>query len=164
MMLERGVFMEAKRVEDSKSEQIQIIFNSHINGNKRLFGGQLLQWIDTVGAVVARRHACREVTTACIDNLQFRAGVMVNSTLVLIGKMTYVGRTSMEVRVDTFVEALGGMRKLVNTAYLVFVALDENQRPAEVPKLMLENEQERDEFENGRRRQALRKERRNQGY
>ena len=163
-MLERGVFMEAKRVEDSKSEQIQIIFNSHINGNKRLFGGQLLQWIDTVGAVVARRHACREVTTACIDNLQFRAGVMVNSTLVLIGKMTYVGRTSMEVRVDTFVEALGGMRKLVNTAYLVFVALDENQRPAEVPKLMLENEQERDEFENGRRRQALRKERRNQGY
>ena len=64
----------------------------------------------------------------------------------------------------TFVEALGGMRKLVNTAYLVFVALDENQRPAEVPKLMLENEQERDEFENGRRRQALRKERRNQGY
>ena len=163
-MLERGVFMEAKRVEDSKSEQIQIIFNSHINGTKRLFGGQLLQWIDTVGAVVARRHACREVTTACIDNLQFRAGVMVNSTLVLIGKMTYVGRTSMEVRVDTFVEALGGMRKLVNTAYLVFVALDENQRPAEVPKLMLENEQERDEFENGRRRQALRKERRNQGY
>ena len=163
-MLERGVFMEAKRVEDSKSEQIQIIFNSHINGNKRLFGGQLLQWIDTVGAVVARRHACREVTTACIDNLQFRAGVMVNSTLVLIGKMTYVGRTSMEVRVDTFVEALGGMRKLVNTAYLVSVALDENQRHAEVPKLMLENEQERDEFENGRRRQALRKERRNQGY
>ena len=156
--------MEAKRVSDSKSEQLQIIFNSHINGNKRLFGGQLLQWIDTVGAVVARRHACREVTTACIDNLQFREGVMVNSTLVLLGKVTYVGRTSMEVRVDTFVESLSGMRELVNTAYLVFVALDENQHPAEVPRLILETDQERSEFENGRRRQKLRQERRHQGY
>lgn len=123
-----------------------------------------MQWIDTVGGVVARRHSGREITTACVDNLQFRSAVVINSTVVLIGKMTYVGRTSMEVRVDTFVESLEGIRTLVNTAYLVFVALDDEGRPVPVPRLILETDQEKAEFENGARRQTLRKERRNQGY
>lgn len=153
-----------KTVADSRTEQVQIILNSHINGNKRLFGGKLMQWIDTVGAVVARRHAGREVTTACIDNLQFRAAVVINSTVVLVGKMTYVGNTSMEVRVDAFVESLDGMRELVNTAYMVFVALDEEQRPVPVPRLRLLTEQEKSEYENGLLRQQFRKERRNMGF
>ena len=93
--------MQAKTVRESRTEQVQLVRNTHINGNKRLFGGALMQWIDTVGGVVARRHSGREVTTACVDNLQFRSAVVINSTVVLVGKMTYVGRTSMEVRVDT---------------------------------------------------------------
>lgn len=156
--------LSAKHVADSRTEHVEIILNPHINGYKRLFGGQLMAWIDTVGGVVARRHAGKEVTTACIDNLQFRKAVTVNSTVVLVGKVTYVGRTSMEVRVDTFCEHMDGMRELVNTAYLVFVALDENQNPTPVPGLILETEQEKSEFENGARRQALRKERGHQGY
>ena len=123
-----------------------------------------MQWIDTVGGVVARRHSGREVTTACVDNLQFRSAVVINSTVVLVGKMTYVGRTSMEVRVDTFMESLEGIRTLVNTAYLVFVALDDQNRPIPVPRLILETDQEKAEFKNGARRQSLRKERRDQGY
>ena len=89
---------------------------------------------------------------------------MINSTVVLVGKMTYVGRTSMEVRVDTFMESLEGIRTLVNTAYLVFVALDDQNRPIPVPRLILETDQEKAEFKNGARRQSLRKERRDQGY
>ena len=155
---------QAKLTADSRTEQVQIVLPQHANSAKRLFGGMLMEWIDVVAAVVARRHANSEVTTACIDNLQFRAAVVINSTVVLIGKMTYVGRTSMEVRVDTFVEHLDGQRELVNTAYMVFVALDEHQRPVAVPKLLVQNEQERYEFESGARRQQLRKERRHQGY
>ena len=124
--------MQAKTVRESRTEQVQLVRNTHINGNKRLFGGALMQWIDTVGGVVARRHSGREVTTACVDNLQFRSAVVINSTVVLVGKMTYVGRTSMEVRVDTFMESLEGIRTLVNTAYLVFVALDDQNRPIPV--------------------------------
>lgn len=118
---------EAKRVSESAAEQVQLVLSSHINGYKRLFGGQLMAWIDMLGGVIARRHAEHEVTTACIDNLQFKKAVTINSTLVLKGKMTYVGRSSMEVRVDTFVERLDGTRELVNTCYMVLVALDENQ-------------------------------------
>ncbi len=151
--------LQGKRVADSRAEQIQIVLNGHINGYGRLFGGQLVEWIDIVAAVVARRHCQREVTTVTIDNLQFKHPVHANSTMILRGKMTYVGRTSMEIKVDSYVERLNGDRKLVNTAYLVMVALDENHQPVEVPRLLLETDEERAEWEAGKRRQELRKQR-----
>lgn len=137
---------------------------THINGSGRLFGGQLVEWIDVVAAVVARRHSGCNVTTAAIDNLQFKAGAFMNNTLVLIGRITYVGNTSMEVRVDTYVEDLSGIRKVVNRAYLVMVALDEKDNPIEVPKLILDTEAERAEWESGKKRHALRHRRRKEGF
>ena len=95
-----------KSVSASRTEQIQILMPEHINGAGRLFGGKLVEWIDVVASVVARRHSGCNVITAAIDNLQFKAGAYVNDTLVLIGRVTHVGRTSMEVRVDTYVESL----------------------------------------------------------
>ncbi len=100
--------MQGKFVADSRTEQVQILMPGQINGQYRLFGGHLMEWIDVVAAVVARRHSGYEVTTACVDNLQFKAPAFVNDTIILVGKMTYVGKTSMEVRVDTYVEALSG--------------------------------------------------------
>ena len=114
-----------KRVSASRTEQIQILMPEHINGAGRLFGGKLVEWIDVVASVAARRHSGCNVITAAIDNLQFKAGAYVNDTLVLIGRVTHVGHTSMEVRVDTYVESLNGTRSVVNRAYLVLVALDE---------------------------------------
>ncbi|MEG0692908.1 MAG: acyl-CoA thioesterase [Oscillospiraceae bacterium] len=148
-----------KRVSDSLTEQIQILMPEHINGYKRLFGGKLMEWIDVVGAVVARRHSGCNVTTACVDNLIFKAAAYVNSTIVLKGCMTYVGRTSMEVRVDTFVEKLSGEQKMINTAYLVLVALDDNDRPTSVPPLLLESEEQEIEFAAGQTRSEYRKNR-----
>lgn len=156
--------MEPKRVSDSQTEQVQILMPIHINGADRLFGGQLVEWIDVVAAVVARRHSGCNVITAAIDNLQFKAGAFINNTLVLIGRITHVGKTSMEVRVDTYVEDLTGMRKVVNRAYLVMVALDEVGNPTKVPSLVLETESERAEWESGKRRHALRIKRRREGY
>ena len=155
---------KAKRVADSRTEQIQILMPEHINGAGRLFGGKLVEWIDVVAGVVARRHSGCNVTTAAIDNLQFKAGAYVNNTLVLVGHITHVGRTSMEVRVDTYVEQLDGMRTVVNRAYLVLVALDEEERPVEVPGLILESETERAEWEAGETRRILREQRRLEGY
>jgi acyl-CoA hydrolase len=160
----KGYPMEPKRVSDSLTEQVQIIMPSHINGSDRLFGGQLVEWIDVVAGVVARRHCGHNITTAAIDNLQFKAGAFINNTLVLIGRITYVGTSSMEVRVDTYVENLQGIRKVVNRAYLVMVALDDNNQPIEVPKLILETEAERAEWEAGKKRHDLRNERRKEGY
>lgn len=88
-----------KRVSDSMTSQVQIIMPEHINGYHRLFGGQLVEWIDVVAGVVARRHSNRNVTTAFIDHLHFKAPAYANDTVVIKGRITYVGRTSMEVRV-----------------------------------------------------------------
>ncbi len=156
--------MEAKRVSDSYTEQIQILMPEHINGYQRLFGGKLMEWIDVVAAVVARRHSGCNVTTAAIDNLQFQSAAHVNDTLVLTGRITYVGTTSMEVRVDTFVEGLSRERRLVNRAYLVMVALNDQEHPVPVPGLILEDQEEKAEWTNGELRRLLRQERRNQGY
>ena len=156
--------LESKRVEESRTEQIQILMPAHINGAGRLFGGKLVEWIDVVAGVVARRHSGRNVITAAIDNLQFKEGAYVNDTLVLIGRITYVGRTSMEVRVDTYVEDLAGLRKVVNRAYLVLVALDDKGQPTEVPGLLIDGETEKAEWEAGERRRALRTRRRLEGF
>lgn len=153
-----------KTVAQSRTEQIQILMPEHINGYSRLFGGKLMEWIDVVAGVVARRHSGHEVTTAAIDNLQFKAAAHINSTVVLIGRITYVGRTSMEVRVDAFVEELDGRRQMINRAYLVMVALDEHEQPTPVPPLTLESEEDRAEWEAGLRRRNLRRERRAENY
>lgn len=151
-----------KTVEESRTEHVQIIYQAHINGTGRLFGGRLMEWIDTVGAVVALRHAGTQVITAAVDHLIFKAAVPLNSTVVMIGEITYVGRTAMEVRVDTYVEQLFDMqRELVNRAYLVYVALDENNNPIEVPRLIVTTMEQIAEYEAGRNRQIQRKARNN---
>lgn len=151
---------QTKRVEDSQSEIVQLVLAQHINGYNRLFGGQLVAWIDILAGVVARRHSNRNVTTATIDNLQFKHPAHVNDVVVLIGKITYVGKTSMEVRVDTYIEDLAGDKELINTAYLVLVALDEKEQPTEVPRLVLETDEEKAEWEAAEKRRQFRKQRR----
>ncbi len=153
-----------KRVADSITHHAELIMLQHINGQQRLFGGVLMQWIDVVAAVTARRHSGCNVVTASVDNLNFKSGANINDTLILEGKITYVGKTSMEVRVDTFVEKLNGERKEINRAYFVMVALDENKNPTKVPGLIIETEEEREEFEAGRKRYELRKLRKKENY
>lgn len=154
----------AKHVSDSEVEQIQIVLGYHLNGQGRVFGGQLAAWIDIVAGAVAQRHCNHNITTAAIDSLQFRKPVYANEIVILHGKLTYVGKTSMEVRVDSFSEDITGIRKLVNTAYVVLVALDENQKPTPVPQLICENFQQKAEWDGGEKRRKLRKERRKEAY
>lgn len=156
--------MQAKSVRDSETEQIQLILPEHLNPSGRLFGGRLLAWIDIVAAVTARRHAECNVTTASIDRLCFREGAFPGDTLVLRGRVTYVGTTSMEIRVDTFREDLSGKRRLINYAYLVMVAIDSHQKPVPVPPLSLSTEAQRQEWEAGKKRSLFRKNRRQMGF
>lgn len=156
--------LRAKHVSNSATEQVQPVFYSHLNSQKRLFGGELVSWIDALAGVVARRHSSSIVTTAAIDNLQFKMPIFAHSVVVLYGRMTYVGRTSMEVRVDSYVEELSGERQLVNTAYLVLVALDEHGKPTPVPGLICDTPEEKAEWEAGKKRYALRIQRRRESF
>lgn len=153
-----------KRVSDSQVEQSYLLMPRHINGSGRLFGGQLVSWIDEVAGIVGKRHSESDIVTACFDNLVFKAGAYLNDTVVVRGHLTYVGNTSMEVRVDTYREALDGTRTMINRAYVVMVAMDQNGKARPVPGLLIEGESAKAEWEAAQRRAELRKVRRKEGF
>ena len=129
-----------KAVSESRIEQVYQVRPEHLNGAGRLFGGKLMEWIDELAGLVGIRHAQQDVITASIDNLKFIRGAYLKDIIVLIGRVTFVGRTSMEVRVDTYIESIEGIRKPINRAYLTLVAIDAQGNPVEVPGLILETE------------------------
>lgn len=153
-----------KKVSDSLTQQQYLICPAHINHYGRLFGGQLLKWIDELAGIVAIRHCGTTVTTAAIDNLQFQAPAYTGDMIVLEGRVTYVGHSSMEVRVDTFREALDGSREMINRAYMDMVAIDCRGKGVEVPDLLPETEEEKAEYEAAKKRKQLRKQRRQEGF
>lgn len=145
-----------KKVEESQTETAHLILPKHLNGTQRLFGGTLMQWIDEVAAIVAKRHCGTKVTTASVDNLTFLKGAYENDLVIIKGKMTWVGKTSMEVCVDTYVENLNGERTQINNAHFIMIALDEKDKPIQVPKLLLETEDEKIAWEHGEERRRIR--------
>jgi acyl-CoA hydrolase len=155
-----------KDVSDSTTEWTRIIKYEDINGENRLFGGRLMEWIDELAVTVAIRHSGNPVTTAAVDNMQFKQGAKLNDIVVLIGKITHVGKTSMEVRVDTYVEDYRtGMRHVLNRAYLTEVCIDDDDTPVLVPYgLNVKTESEKAEWEGAEKRIELRKQRRREGF
>ena len=141
-----------------KTTTVQIVMPQHCNGyaKPRLFGGQIMAWIDVVGAVAARRYTGRAVTTVCIDNLTFLKPAYLNDTVVQEAMVTWTGRTSLEVRVDSMVERLDGSRELINRAYVVFVALDDEDKPTTVPPFVPETEEEIRNFHDADTRKRMR--------
>lgn len=145
-------------------EQVYQVRPEYLNGAGRLFGGKLMEWIDEIAGLVAIRHSQTNVVTASVDNLKFIRGAYQNDLLVMIGKVSYVGNTSMEIRVDTYVEDLNGMRRPINRAYLTLVAINENGEPTEIPGIILQNKGEEAEWEAGKKRKELRIQRKKEGF
>jgi len=118
-----------------------------------------MEWIDTTAGVTAMRHSGIVVTTAAVDHLEFKNGAYLGDILVIIGKVVYVGNTSIDVRVDTYVEDVKtGLRRPINRAYLTEVCVDKDGKPVPVPYgLTLSNESEKAEFEIAKKRRESRK-------
>ncbi len=150
----------SRPVSWSSVQQIQVVMPQHYNARGRLFGGQLMAWIDVVGGIVAIRHSGMECTTASVDYLSFEKPINAGEIILLKGCVTHVGNSSMEVRVDTFIEHPGREYEMANRAYITYVALDHAGKPARVPRLELSTPEERVEWEKGVLRAAQRKERR----
>jgi acyl-CoA hydrolase len=129
---------------------------SHVNGMNRLFGGQLMAWIDVTAAVEARRHTRRQVITAAVDNLSFLGPAYLDETLRLEARVTWTGKTSLEVRVDSFAESLSGSGRMINRAYLVFVAFDGGGKPVPVPPFEPRTEGEKEEWKRALERRERR--------
>ena len=142
-----------------------LLRHEDINGSNRLFGGRLMEWIDELAGIAARRHSGAAITTAAVDTLEFKHPALLNDIIFIDAWVTHVERTSMEVRVDSYVEEPAtGERRMVNHAYLTEVCVDEDGHPTPVPwGLVADTEEEHAECDGARKRAALRKMRREQG-
>lgn len=156
--------MEKRTVEESRVETFHIVKPNDLNPAERLFGGVLMQWIDEVAGLVALRHTRMNVTTASVDNLNFLNSAYLQDVVVLVGKATHVGNTSMEVRVDTYVESMDGNRRPINRAYVTMVALGDDEKPARIPGLEISTPSEQIEWDGAVKRREMRNMRRQEGF
>ncbi len=155
-----------KTVEDSRSEWMKVLQYEDINGQGRLYGGRLMEWMDQVSGIAAVRHCQDNVTTAAVDNLQFKHAAVLNDMIVIISKVTFVGRTSMEVRCDVYIEDREtGKRKPINRAYFTEVHVNNEGKPVPIEYgLKLESESDKAEWEGALKRLDVRKKRRAEGF
>ena len=124
-----------------------------------LHGGVLLRLADECGAISALRHAGRgQITTAALDSMTFLGPVYVGERLEFVAEVTYVGRTSIETRIEVYAEPFDrAERRRVAVGYALYVALDESgRRPRPVPPLRIETEAQRRQLEAARARQDVR--------
>ncbi len=120
-------------------------------------GGIIMKLMDEAGASAAIRHAGRPVVTVAVDQVLFLEPIHIGHLVTLQAEVTYVGRTSLETRIHvTAQDLLTGADFHTNTAYFVYVALDEHGRPVPVPPLLVETDDERLQWEAARERQAYR--------
>ncbi len=148
----------SKTPSQSAVVMTQLVMPDDSNNLDNLHGGRLLQWIDVAGALSAMKHCNLNVVTARIDEVDFHHSIKRGEMVEVLTKVIWVGNTSIEVKAEVFAQDLfTGLRRKTNQARLVFVAIGQDMKPALVPRLSPQTEEELEEFEGGRLRKELRR-------
>lgn len=151
------VKFRGKRPSESEITTARLMMPTDANVIGNVFGGAIMKYMDEVAAIVAWRHAGRNVVTASIDRMNFYAPVYVGNLLILKASVNFVGKTSMEIGVR--IEAQDpSTRKGTHTGscYLTYVALDEKGKPTPIPPLIPITAQEKKRFREALARRRLR--------
>jgi acyl-CoA hydrolase len=147
----------SKPVSASRITLSQLMHLEHANLLGNVHGGWIMKLMDEAGALACMRHAQRKVVTVAMDSMVFRQPILIGDLVILTAEVTYAGRTSMEVEVQVIAEnPVTGERTHTNTAYLVYVALDDEGRPTSVPALTVETEAQQRRMDAAKERQERR--------
>jgi uncharacterized protein (TIGR00369 family) len=148
---------KAKTMSASKISIAQLMQPEHANNLGNVHGGWVMKLVDEAGALACMRHAQRRVVTVAIDQMVFRQPIRIGDLVILNAEVTYTGRTSLEAEVQVTAEnPVTGEQTHTNTAYLVYVAMDEEGQPAPVPALYAETDDEKARMQRARDRQKHR--------
>lgn len=146
-----------KPIHASHISIAQLMQPEHANNLGNVHGGWIMKLVDEAGALACMRHAQRRVVTVAIDSFVFRHPIRIGDLVILDAEVTYAGRTSMEAEVQVRAEnPITGKQIHTNTAYLVYVALDDGGQPTSVPPLTAETEEEKRKMREAQERQARR--------
>ena len=149
--------LQPRPVCDSISEMAEIVMPNDANPLNALVGGRLMHWIDLAGAMAAARHSRQRVVTASIDHMDFLVPVRVGDLVILRSSVNRVFHTSMEVGVKVWVENYRSeQHRHVSSAYLTFVAIDEQGQKIPVAPVIPETAEEKRRFEDAARRREIR--------
>src|SRR5574342_560177 len=146
-----------KPVRASRVTLSQLMHPEHANLLGNVHGGWIMKLVDEAGALSCMRHAQKKVVTVVIDSMTFRQPIKLGDLVILNSEVTYTGHTSMEATVEVVAEnPITGERTPTNTAYLVYVALDDAGCPTVVPPVRAETEDDRRKMEQAQHRQERR--------
>lgn len=150
-----------KYIADSRVTLGVLMGPQETNSLGNVHGGVIMKLVDEAGALAAMRHAQSPTVTVAVDSMTFMLPIRVGNFVQFNAELTYTGRTSMEVRVEVIAEnPITGEKHLSNTAYLVYVALDEEGKPTPVPPLIYATPEEEERVRQALERQAYRKQQR----
>lgn len=148
--------MEAKTAQESFSTTTQLVMPNDTNDLGNLFGGRLLEWMDIVSSITARRHCKRVVVTASVNNVSFKESIKQGSIVTLEAKVSRAFTSSMEIFIDVFVEdPRTGVRTKHNEANYTFVAVDQHGSTLPVPAIIPETSEEKMRYDGALRRRQL---------
>ena len=126
---------------DTYLENRWMVQPNHANNLDTAHGGNVLKWMDEVGAMSAMRFSGETAVTAHMDEVNFRRPIPVGDTALVKGYVYDAGRTSMNVRARVFREdPRQGTAELTTESYMVFVAIDDDREPTRVPDLTVHSE------------------------
>ncbi|MFS0674547.1 acyl-CoA thioesterase [Ornithinibacillus sp. 179-J 7C1 HS] len=147
--------MESLSTNISRTIQTKLVLPPDTNHLGTIFGGKVLSYIDEIAAIAAMKHSNKVVVTASIDKVNFLSSARVGDILTLEGFVIATGRTSMDVYVKVECEHFKTREKsLTTTSFLTMVAIDEHGKPAPVPAVIPETENERELYQQARKRRS----------
>jgi acyl-CoA hydrolase len=152
-----AVTLDPQPVSASRVSISQLMEPAHANLLGNVHGGHIMKLVDEAGALACMKHSHQRVVTVVVDRMTFKHPIKIGDLVSFNAEVSYVGTTSMEAEVSVEAEnPTTGQRWHTNTAYLVYVALDEKGKPVRVPALLAENDFHRQRMEQGAARQEYR--------
>jgi acyl-CoA hydrolase len=149
--------MQGKKVSESRSEMSEVVLPNDANPLGNILGGRVMHLMDIAAAMAAHRHSNSYVVTASVDYVDFRSPIRVGDLIILKSSVNRVFKTSMEVGVKIFSENfITAERKHTSSAYLTFVAIDENRMPRLIPPVIPETPEERRRYREAAARRKIR--------
>lgn len=149
--------MTTKKAQESYTIMNELVLPNDTNTLNNLMGGRLLHWMDIAAAISAQKHCNRIVVTASVDNVSFKHPVKLGDVISIEAKVTRAFNTSVEVQLVVWAQNIpSGTKVRSNEAFYTFVAIDENGRTIQVPRLEPETDEEKKLYEGALQRRELR--------
>jgi acyl-CoA hydrolase len=146
-----------KTIRASRIQLAQMMQLEHANSQGNVHGGWIMKLVDEAGALASTRHAAHRTVTVAIDQMVFHHPIHIGDLVFFNAEVTYAGHTSMEVEVDVIAEnPITGTQLHTNAAYLVYVALDDDGNPTQIPPLLAETPEEQTRMDAAKDRQKNR--------